>query len=753
MADKLREPRSAFLDHQYRYRAFICYSRADEALAGELHRKLEAFATPRALRGTAGRSGPVPDRLAPVFRDREELAASADIGERIREALTQSEFLIVVCSPKAAQSRWVNAEIEAFHALSPDHRERVLAVLADGEPGSPDPAQECFPPALRREGEARLLAQRHPLAADFRPGRDRRADAELRLIAAMLGVEFDALKQREQERRIGRLRLVLATTVAVMVVFAGLAVYALQQRAQARTSAAQAKEHADRALHARTEAEKLVEFMLKDLRPSLEVIGKLELLEPANEKVRAYYEAVATHPDDLDALRRQAQAFHNHAVDLRNRKQGSRILSALHAALALRQRITELAPSDVGAWQDLAETHRMFALQRRDEGDIEAALREIALARKHAAHGLSLSPDNVKSAARVATLAEVEGDILLRSGRASEARPILEMALSDLTQLLPREPANMELKNRAAAVAWQLGNIHRKAGDFAAAEAVYRRGLQWAEELCAKEPGNIFYLRRRELASGTFGQLLLEAGRYAEATTQLLITIDGSRAILALDPANLIYQDAVATNLVNLAEAQMNLGQDKEAEASLRESVELRERALKAGATDVRTRNVLAHTLGTWSTLLSRRAEHEAAIAMAKRGLELMRQLVSEKPADVRLADDQALLRSKLAGALLVAAMFGEAAKEYRQAISEIDAVLERDPKNPQLPRWRDRASWQLGLGSALLELGMPEEARSAITESLAEFKRLEKAGLAAPVFEADMKLAASLLVRLSSSR
>jgi tetratricopeptide (TPR) repeat protein len=197
----------------------------------------------------------------------------------------------------------------------------------------------------------------------------------------------------------------------------------------------------------------------------------------------------------------------------------------------------------------------------------------------------------------------------------------------------------------------------------------------------------------------------------------------------------------------------MNLGQDEAAEASLRESVEFRERALKAGATDMRTRNVLAHTLGTWSTLSIKSKRHDEATVLARRGVELMQELAAANPSDVRFADDRAFLRSKLADALLAAAKFSEAAAEYRLAIQESDAVLGRDAKSPQLPRWRDRASWHVGLGSALVELGKTDEARAYLTEAIATFDRVGREGLPVAAYEADRRQAADLLAGLASTR
>lgn len=736
-----------------RYCAFICYSQQDRAQAERLHRRLESFPVPRHLAGTPGAHGEVPATLRPVFRDRDELAASADIGERLRDALARSDFLVVLCSPAAAQSSWVNAEIEAFCGQTPGGRGRVLAVIVAGEPVSGDPATECFPSALLDASpSAAGLKARYPLAADFRPGRDRRANAELRLIAALLGVEFEHLRQREQERRVSRLRFGLAVAALLSAGFAALATFAIAQREEARAAAERAHTASIRAESVRREAEKLVEFMLKELRPKLEIVGRLDLLEPANEKVRDYYRTVTREEEDLEVLRRQGHAFHAYAVDLRSHKRGSKTLTILETAAVLRLRVAELSPTDVAAWQDLAETHRFMALQRRDDGDIDGALREIAAARRYAQKGLDLQPDNLKSAARVASLPNDEGEMLIRAGRTAEAKPLLEISLGQLERLIARDPTNLEILNRAAAAAWQLGNVHRRMGDFTAAEAAYLKGLKMAEGLCAREPENIFYLRRRELASGTLGQMFLESGRFAEAVERLSDTLVFSSEVVAVDPGSLVYQEAMATNLSNLAEAELNIGRFDEAQSHISECVKLREKALAAGATDVRSRHSLALALATRSGIDSKLGRHGAAIETAKRGVGFMEELTAANPTDVRVADDEAFLRSKLAQALLAGGRSDDALEAYLVAIARLDGVIGREPNNPQLTRWRDRASWQLGLGEALQAAGRPAEARAALTECMAIFKRVGQGGLPDATYAEDMKQAAALLALVTLS-
>ncbi|MEJ8848544.1 TIR domain-containing protein [Variovorax rhizosphaerae] len=189
-----------------RYRAFLSYSHADERWASWLHRALEGYRLPRQLAGGTGRHGALPQRLFPVFRDREELASAADLPARIREALAESQALVVICSPRAASSRWVGQEIRSFKATHGE--EQVYCLIVDGEPHASEveggAARECFPAAIRfRVGADGDLSDQaaEPLAADARPSGDGRHGALLKLLAGLLGVELDLLRRRDEQRR------------------------------------------------------------------------------------------------------------------------------------------------------------------------------------------------------------------------------------------------------------------------------------------------------------------------------------------------------------------------------------------------------------------------------------------------------------------------------------------------------------------------------------------------------------------------
>jgi MTH538 TIR-like domain (DUF1863) len=161
------------------FRAFISYRHADNAEEGRrwaywLQNELERYQVPPDLIGRPNSSGePVPENLYPIFRDEEEMRAGLDLNELIADGLARSHWLIVLCSPRSAASRYVRREIVQFKLQGKS--ERILPVIIEGEPGA------CFPRTLRRgvpvenkkDGRGRALidwrGKPELLAADLRP--------------------------------------------------------------------------------------------------------------------------------------------------------------------------------------------------------------------------------------------------------------------------------------------------------------------------------------------------------------------------------------------------------------------------------------------------------------------------------------------------------------------------------------------------------------------------------------------------------
>ena len=208
---------------EIKYDAFISYRHAelDQFAAVTLHKELEAFRLPKAIRKQLEKKGIEKKKIERVFRDRDELPITNNLADPITNALRNSDFLLVICSPRLKESLWCRKEIETF--ISMHGREHVFAVLIEGEPA------ESFPEELLYE-EKKVLDENgvehieripiEPLAADIR-GKDKKEmrkkikEEVLRLAAPMFGCSYDDLKQRHKERFIRRVIIAACVISAV----------------------------------------------------------------------------------------------------------------------------------------------------------------------------------------------------------------------------------------------------------------------------------------------------------------------------------------------------------------------------------------------------------------------------------------------------------------------------------------------------------------------------------------------------------
>lgn len=163
------------------YFVFISYSNFDSEWAIKLRKKLERFHLPASFNGRTD----VRENLRKVFRDRDELSAGPKWDKQVRDALSTTNNLIVICSPNAKKSDSVDKEIKYFRSLCEDNHNFIFPFIVEGTP------EDCFPPSLDVS----------KLGGDVK--KDRGFDAAfLKVVAGMLNVDFDELWNRhEREER------------------------------------------------------------------------------------------------------------------------------------------------------------------------------------------------------------------------------------------------------------------------------------------------------------------------------------------------------------------------------------------------------------------------------------------------------------------------------------------------------------------------------------------------------------------------
>lgn len=214
---------AATSDSVYDFDVFISYRHVDNdrRWACWLHTALETYRFPSKLVRELG----LTTRLRRVFRDEEELSASADLSRSITEALSRSQSLIVVCSTQTPGSQWVNAEVERFRMMRGG--DRILVLLIDGDPKSAFPRSllELHSWAAQEDASSSELCDHKKVIADVRVNqrtseRQRKRDSKLKALAFAVGIPPDDLNRLDAQRD---RQQSLFFTVALSVFFIGIA--------------------------------------------------------------------------------------------------------------------------------------------------------------------------------------------------------------------------------------------------------------------------------------------------------------------------------------------------------------------------------------------------------------------------------------------------------------------------------------------------------------------------------------------------
>ena len=196
----------------YKYIAFISYKREDKELAIWLQNKLEKYKIPNSVRK---HELSLPKRVGLVFRDTTDITGCR-LEKAIKNALYTSKFLIVICSPIAAQSSRVCDEVREFIELGRD--EYIIPFVIEGKPNSSDVTTECFPEKIKE-----LTGERELLGIDINDlGRDA---AAIRVVATMFGLHFDDLWQRTLRKEQKRRRCIIVVLLAIIILVVGITVY------------------------------------------------------------------------------------------------------------------------------------------------------------------------------------------------------------------------------------------------------------------------------------------------------------------------------------------------------------------------------------------------------------------------------------------------------------------------------------------------------------------------------------------------
>ncbi len=519
----------------FKYKAFISYSHSDDRQAEKLHRKLERYRLPGELRQT--------HRLKPIFRDRDELSASHSLNDAIRDALENSENLIVICTPKAARSFWVNQEVLLFKKLG--RSKNIFTVILDGEPFSNNPEHECLPEAVRfqidQSGELTSKSA-EPLAADFRSNGDGEKMGTLKLISALLGVGLDDIVRRDLQQIRKRFAISMIGAVSVTAVMGALTLQAISAEKKAEIAKQSAEIH-------RADAEDLIEFMLGDLRDRLEPVGRLDVLDVVGEKAFEYYEDFDDEELTVEDQGRRARTLH--LIGEVQDKLGKTDESDRYFEESYNITAASISDNDTDRLLEHARSAFWRSVPLRRSGRHDEELKYLEEYKNIA---LRLRENNPESPIFMAELAKAEtniGRVYLKAGNNEKAHECFEAAAELLKLAVSKTNAASVALDRTENFAW-LAESHRAAKRYDQAYAVRVKQVQTLQALTEENSEDFRFFEGLVYAQIGQGNAARYLKKYDDSRDMLELALSNARSALKREPSREKMHRAETSALLSL---------------------------------------------------------------------------------------------------------------------------------------------------------------------------------------------------------
>jgi tetratricopeptide (TPR) repeat protein len=609
---------------QFRYRAFLSYSHRDTPWAKWLHGALEGFRVDSDLVGRATPIGPVPKTLRPIFRDREDFSAGHSLNEQTEAALQSSQFVVVICSPNAARSIYVNEEIRRFKELG--RGDYVIPIIVDGEPG--DPERECFPPALRfKIGPDGKLTDQHeePIAADARPQGDGKDTARLKLISGLLGLGFDEIVRREDRARRRRMRNWISALSILTLGFAGLAVYAEIER-----------RHAVDTLNAATEtSNNLIYDLAGRFRNQVGVpVALIKDILTRAQKLQEQLNASGQTSPNLQHS--QASALSEVALTLFSVGDRQGALEAVDKSRQILETLLKRSPNDPGLQLDLSVSYQRIADADVAAGQADDALAALDKARTLDEAIVAKDPKNEKAQDNVAVNYMKSGDILNMQDKADDALADYQKALKIRQLLVDQDKMNADWWRNLGVNYESVGNALGRKGDLDGALQAFQMRVQIAQQLLEQFPSNGELQRDLSVGYNFLGSVYLAQNKDGLALSSFQQSLAIRQKLAASDKDNLQWTRDVAIAENDIGRAQMVGGKLDEALAAYQAGYAIEQKLVAQDKTNVEWLSDLCNSDLAIGLVQARLDKLDDAGKTFHGGLAISQAQLKARPKDVR---------------------------------------------------------------------------------------------------------------------
>jgi tetratricopeptide (TPR) repeat protein len=705
------------------YDAFISYSHGkDKPIAAALQAVVQKLGKPwyrrRALR---------------VFRDDTSLSATPHLWPSIEQALAQSRYFVLLASPEAAVSKWVNKEVTYW--LDHNSPATLLIGLTDGElawdeerGGFVSPTALPLPPALA----GRLPSE--PKWVDLRGYRDAASPRDSKFLelgadfaAAIRGMPKEDLLSQElrQQRRALTLAYSGVATLAVLMVIAGWqwrvavenekrAVANEQVATEQKQIAQQQRDRAERTLATATRtANDMVFSLAQDFRD--ETGMPVHLTRRILDRARQLQDQLTQSGETSPELKRTEEvAFGQLMLTYLAQGDAKAALEAAERAVAIAEGLVQHDPQNKGWQQDLAITYSrlgdaLMASGRRT--DAFAAYRK-ALAVSEAV--AAANPDDAGAHRSVAIDHERLGNTFNAEGNRPEALAQYETALRILQRFGERDA---EWQWTLAFAHGNVGNVLLSGARGEEALEQFRQEVDLMRKVVLAMPRDLRAQRSLATAYEGLGRALLALGRTDEALDAQEANLRIAQEVAASDPANIQRQSELSSTYEMYYLALRKAGRAEQAQEILNKFTAIREKVARVDPANSRAKLLLSIAYFYQANSFGEKKNRPEALAFYRKSLEIQKRLSLIDPDNIDWNNNLSIAYGAIGRILRQTGQLDEALKISDEEMKLAERVAGKAPNDPDYQR--NLSVTYSERGKLLFQLGRAEEALAYLDEGL----------------------------------
>jgi tetratricopeptide (TPR) repeat protein len=655
-----------------KYGAFLSSCHCDEWWSKWLYAALEGYRIDNDLEDRKTSAGLSRKVLRPIFRDHEDFAADQFPSDQTLAALEASRYLIVICSPNAARSKYLNEEIRHFKIRH--GAENIIPVIVSGQPD--DVARECRPPAVRfkvgTDGMLTWEQEEQPISIDARSEGDGKEGAKLKVAAALFGVSPDEMMRRVErvrQRRNGTSALLAAVLLAVAVAVTGSIMYAWRQlqtnnaslsgtlktaTQMVNTAVGQAEKYevprgvtlgflgaAEHLLtgiarHGRStkELRYRTAWMLIEFARNYEMLGTTRYQLTRAEAARRFMIGLAAEdPTNVEWQNDLLITYNEVGRMLATQGAPDEAISSYRDSLVIIERVAAADRENVHWQRNLSLTYFLLGGALFDQGALDEALSGY---RQSLAISQRIPTPDAGQQGDLADIYFAIGNVLRAQGQISNALNSYTESITIFGKLAGLYPTTTFWHAQLAYSYNEIGNLFRQQRLHKEALQVYRDYLTIMKRLASADLNNTRWQQSLWDAYCKVGDMFFELRAFDEALRNHRHGLAVMKRLAGMDPYNSEWQRGMSLSYLEMGNVFMQLEELDRALESYRESLVISEHLNTADAKDTNIQLDLALLYSMIGDVLDKEGSQPEAIQSYRNGLVITERLATDDPNNMR---------------------------------------------------------------------------------------------------------------------